>query len=308
MPKLLNVGSLNVDLVYCVPHIVRPGQTLAALGRERFAGGKGLNQSIAAARAGLRTLHLGRIGRDGLWLRDALAEAGVDVGHVAVDDEHPTGHALIQVSAGGENAILVDAGANGRLDPAAVAAVLADAAEPGDWALFQNETNGVAQLLAAAADAGLKIAFNPAPMTAAAAEYPLDRVDLLVVNETEAEALSGEADPRRAAALLPAKVRGEVVVTAGAAGAFVCAGGRVQHVPALAAQVVDTTAAGDTFIGYLLAGLAEGMSLADAAGLGCAAAAIGVGRAGASPSVPARTEVDAARAARAAQAGAAAGR
>lgn len=288
---VLNLGSINVDVVFSVPRIVRPGETLAARGVRRVAGGKGANQSIALARAGASVRHVGRVGTDGTWIVALLAEAGVDVAHVVVDADAPTGSAFIQVADDGENAIVLDAGANARLTEPQIEAALARAA-PDDWLLVQNEVNDVGRWIAMGRSRGMRIAFNPAPMSAGVAAYPLDEVELMIVNEIEAEALTGVADPEAALARLPGRER---IVTLGPRGAlYLGPDGRFAAPAPRVDAVVDTTAAGDTFVGYFLAGREAGRSTEDALALACRAASLCVGRAGAIPSIPTLAEVVAA--------------
>ena len=189
LPLLHNLGSINLDHVYRVPHLVTPGETLASHGYEVGLGGKGANQSLALARAGGRVCHWGRLGRQDAWARDTLARAGVDVSHLSLVDA-PSGHAIIQVDDAGENAIILYPGANHGFGEADFQA-LVDAAAPGDWLLLQNECNGLAQLLALAAERQIRVAFNPAPMTDAVGELPLSACRLLFVNRTEAAGLAG---------------------------------------------------------------------------------------------------------------------
>ncbi|MEM8783135.1 MAG: ribokinase [Planctomycetota bacterium] len=281
-PRVINLGSLNADLVYRVPTIVAPGQTLASADFARHAGGKGLNQSVALARAGATVHHVGAVGEDGRWLRDALADVGADVSGVAVLGDHATGHAIIQVDDVGENAIVLFGGANRRaaFDPSV------HGLGPGDWLLTQNETSGAPEAIAAAKAGGASVAFNPAPMDDAVRGYPLEAVDLLVVNQSEAEAL-GDAAGRTLAA------GGAVVTTYGPRGAAYRCGDETLEVPAEPADAVDTTAAGDTFVGYFLASRVAGLAVEPALRRAAKAAALCVGRPGAMPSIPLAAEVDA---------------
>ena len=286
MSTLWNIGSLNVDWVYRVPHVTRPGETLAAVSQERNAGGKGANQSVAAARAGQRVEHVGCVGGDGRWLRELLAAEGVGVTHLAVDEDLPTGHAVIQVDDAGENAIFLFPGANHAIGELRLAEAL-DRAAPGAWVLTQNETGNAAAVVAAASARGLRLALNPAPMDAAARGLALDAVDLLVVNEQEAADLLNGASADDPAGQLGRRVRGLAVVTLGGRGAAAGDGERSWTVPAAAVdRVVDTTGAGDTFTGYLVAALAAERPVEDALQLAAAAAAAAVGRAGAIASIP----------------------
>ena len=288
-PTVHNLGSVNIDHVYRVPHLVRPGETLSSRALETVLGGKGANQSVALARAGARVRHVGRVGEGDAWARDALAGDGVDVSAVELV-EGVSGHAIIQVDEEGENAIVLHGGANRTLDAGAIERALADARE-GDWLLMQNETSGVASAFEVARRLGLRIAFNPAPMSAAVGELPLERCELLILNETEAAMLAGEAgrggdeaDVERA--LLERCPGVRLVLTLGARGARFLHGDTRVEVAGRAVEAVDTTGAGDTFVGYLLAALVEGAEERAAVERACAAAALSVTVSGATPSIP----------------------
>ena len=293
MPRILNFGSLNIDHVYRVPHFVRPKETLASADYHRFAGGKGFNQSIALARAGADVAHAGRIGPDGAWLRDLLAGAGVGVRHLLTGDA-PTGHAIISVTPDGQNSIVLYGGANRTVTAADAAETLADFGA-GDWLLLQNEISAMPEIMRLAAARGLRIALNPAPMDAAVPSYPLESVACLIVNEIEGAQLAGAVEPQ---AILDALRRrlpaAEVVLTLGEQGVLAAGpDADAVRVPAVrVAKVADTTAAGDTFTGYYLAGLLRGAEFRDALATACRAAAICVTRPGAADSIPTRAEVD----------------
>ena len=182
--KLLNFGSLNIDYVYDMPHFVQGGETATATARHVYAGGKGLNQSIAAARAGAQVLHAGAIGPDGAFLTRLLEDAGADTSAL-LQVQEASGHAMIQVTPEGQNAIIVYGGANHCLTEAYVQSVLRQA-EPGALVLLQNETSQTAQIIAQAADLGLRVVFNPSPFPAHPEQLPLARVDTFILNEIEA--------------------------------------------------------------------------------------------------------------------------
>lgn len=289
--RVLNIGSINVDHVYEVGHFVRPGETLDGLSYHTFAGGKGFNQSVALARAGAVTLHAGKVGKDAAWLLQRLEQEGVDTTHVTVA-EAATGHAIIQVVPDGENAIVLYGGANRLISEADVASALSGCS-PGDYLLLQNETSSVTQAIQKAHENGLRIVFNPAPMTADVHHYPLEFVDFFILNETEAEGLTGKTDPAAAGArmreLFP---RAATVLTLGSKGALYFDANAMHHEPALPVDAVDTTAAGDTFIGFFLAELMQTGDPAKALAKACHAAAICVTRAGASASIPSRHELE----------------
>jgi ribokinase len=288
--QILNFGSLNIDHVYAVERFVRAGETLDTRGYEVFAGGKGFNQSIALARAGARVAHAGCVGEDGRWLVEALEAAGADAGHVVVGPE-PTGHALIQVSPDGENCILIHGGANRNVSERHVDAVLEGCA-PGTTLLLQNEINALDRIFDGAARRDLHVALNPSPMTDSLRELPLERVSTFLLNRSEGEALSGEAEPERVLDALGARFpAAEVVLTLGAAGARYAHRKERLEVAAERVRVVDTTAAGDTFTGYFLAERLRGATALDALGCACRAAALAVQRPGAAASIPRRAEL-----------------
>ena len=282
--NILNFGSLNIDLVYQVEHIARPGETIASSSHQVFAGGKGANQSAALARAGASVFHAGQVGPDGPWLVDKLAGLGVDVQHIRVGDA-PTGHAIIQVDRHGQNSIVLFAGANAQLDQAAIDATLSHFGA-GDIVLLQNEINDVPYIMAAAAQRGLTICLNPAPFGPEVCAYPLERVDLLIVNETEATGLAGTL--AELAALCP---HAQIALTLGAAGVQYRSPTEEFHLPAPQVEAIDTTGAGDTFIGYFLAGLTAAMPAREAMARAIQAAALCVTRPGAMDSIPAAAEL-----------------
>lgn len=287
--RILNFGSVNIDMVYRVDHFVRPGETIAARSFGRFAGGKGFNQSTALARAGADVSHFGRIGADGRWLKDALSADGADVSLLGVLDDAPTGHAVIQVDATGQNCIVIEGGANRRFTSDDVREAL-DGFGPGDMVLMQNETALVPEMISMASAKGMSVAFNPAPMGPEVAGYPLGDVGLFFVNETEAAALAGcgDCDPASALDALSRRFpKATIVLTLGSHGAVAREPGAADvSVAARKVEAVDTTAAGDTFIGYFLAARQRGASIADAMERATEAAAWCVAHEGAAPSIP----------------------
>ncbi|MFA6102745.1 MAG: ribokinase [Victivallaceae bacterium] len=290
--NILCYGSLNIDCVYKVPHIVRPGETIASCEYSEFPGGKGANQAVAAARAGAAVFHAGKIGRDGIALRDVLAAEGIDVANVAVDQKIHTGRAIIQVETGGaENAIVLFPGTNQAIGKADIDTVLAKFGND-TMLILQNEISHVPYLIEKAKKSGLKICFNPAPFNPEIKGYPLKMLDIIILNEIEAEGLSGESDPQKIilklSKILPET---EIVLTLGAKGALYYYLGESLSVPAEKVKAVDTTAAGDTFIGYLIAGRTAGLSAGQSLKNACRAAAITVTRPGAIPSIPFAAEL-----------------
>ncbi len=286
------MGSINIDRVFRVPRFVQPGETLTATSCETKAGGKGLNQSLAMARAGVSVRHAGCVGSDGLWLRGMLREDGVDVSLVRQVSE-PQGTAFIQVSEAGENCIVLYPGSNHSLTERQVAEIL-DTAGAGDYVVLQNETSCVAQILSGCAERGLRVVFNPAPYTDEVSTMDFGAVAWLVVNEIEVEGLTGTADPDAAWSQLHARwPEMGLVVTLGEQGSVAFSGDRRIVQPAFAVDAVDTTAAGDTFIGYFVAGLADGLPLATCLHQASLAASVTVTRHGAAPSIPWASELHA---------------
>ncbi|MDR0931869.1 MAG: ribokinase [Victivallales bacterium] len=292
MKKIVCFGSMNLDYFYKVTHFVRPGETLSAENCVTGCGGKGLNQSIALARAGAKIMHAGKIGKDGEVLRLALDNAGVDTSLVITTDTAPTGHAIVQVDPSGENAIIIFGGANYKITEQEIDTVL-KAAE-GGFLLLQNEINSLDLIIRKAHEAGIVIGLNFAPFDPKIAEtLPLGLLSYLVLNQTEGAGVAGVEDPKAILIALNANYPNcRVILTLGASGsAFLDEDGMFVTVPAYPAEVVDTTGAGDTFIGYLFAGLSEGMELKAAITLATKAAAIAIGRAGAADSIPLRRDV-----------------
>ena len=290
--QVLNFGSLNIDHVYTVPHFVAPGETLASADYLVNAGGKGLNQSVALSRAGVKTFHAGMIGREGLFLKEYLQQANVNTEFVAVGDI-PTGHAVIQVEkCSGQNSILLYPGANMAIPRSEMSRVLRSV-PAGSWLLLQNEINDLPFLIEEGKACGLKIAINPAPCTPEVASAPLHLCDLIMVNEIEAAQLTSlEGDfqliSARMAELFP---QSEIIITLGAEGALYRCGEKMLTVPARQVDVVDTTSAGDTFTGYFLAAKLRGMTPEKAVKCAVFASSITVSRPGAACSIPCACEV-----------------
>ncbi len=282
---IYNLGSVNIDHVYRVPHLPEPGETLASTSFSSGLGGKGANQSIALAKAGGQVFHIGAIGEDGRWLADQMADAGVDTQYLSVIDV-PTGHAIINVDDEAENVIVLFTGANRALTEDMVNEALSDAGT-GDWLLLQNETNLGVYAAKAAKAKGLRVAYAAAPFDAEAAIEMLPVTDLLAVNHIEAAQLSKALGV--AATDLPVS---QVLITHGADGASLRSGGEEIFVDAFKVDPVDTTGAGDTFLGFFLAALDLGQSAKDALGFASAASAIQVTKVGAAAAIPSAEEVE----------------
>jgi ribokinase len=298
-PRIVVVGSINIDLVVTVERFPVPGETIRSTSFVTVPGGKGANQAAAAALAGGSVTMVGRVGRDifGSACLENLRSKGVNIDFIKQDDQAPTGNAMIAVDTQGQNELIYTPGANHRVtieDATAAKQAIADA----QMVILQFElpmmtVRGVVQL---ASELGTKVVVNPAP-----AEKPpaclLEKVDYLVPNETEAELLTGVnvTDPDSAAKAADRLLNEgckHVIVTLGAQGALVHDGKTTTHVPARSIQVVDATAAGDTFIGAFSVSLATGEPLVEAVRFGCAAATLSVSKLGAQTSIPTRQEIE----------------
>lgn len=289
---VLVIGSLNMDLVVRCERLPLVGQTIFGSGFFTAAGGKGANQAVAAARLGARVSMAGCVGHDqfGRDLIAGLTSAGVGTDFVAATD-HPTGTALITVDATGANTIVVVDGANAASDAVLVDRALTDANVPGILLLqheIPSETN--AHAIRAAHDAGWFIVLNPAPARPIeTALLPL--IDIVAPNETEAAMITGHVYPEDAARSLLAQGARAALLTLGHNGALYCDATTMLRCPAVSVQAVDTTAAGDAYLGALAAALAESRAMPECLGYAAAAAALAVTRLGAQPSLGTRDEV-----------------
>ena len=287
--RILNFGSLNLDYVYQVDHFVQPGETLAALSRDVKAGGKGLNQSIALARAGAPVWHAGCLGAGGEELKRMLEENGVDT-EFLLPVQEMQGHTVIQVNRAGENSILLFGGSN-RCVPEDYVRQVISRFEREDWLILQNEINCLPLITELAAEKGMHIILNPSPYDEELKKLDLSAVEWLLINEIEAGQISGEEEPERVWENLHGKYPGmSVLMTLGSRGsiAFRAGAGRtdLHREEAVAVKAVDTTAAGDTYTGYFIAGLTAGDSLDVCMKTASRAAAIAVTRPGAAESIP----------------------
>ena len=286
--KILNFGSLNIDYVYQVDHIVKPGETVSSHKMQIFPGGKGLNQSIALAHAGAEVWHAGCVGaKDGAFLVELLRENGVDVRNICETD-YPTGNAIIQVDRSGQNSIIIFSGANGALQKEHIDAVL-EKASPDDILLLQNEVSNIAYLIEKGLSLGLRVAFNPSPFKPYILRLPLERLSYLFVNMIEAAEITGsqEDDPEKLMDILEKNFpKTAVILTRGSQGAdFLFKRLRI-HQDIYPADVIDTTAAGDTFTGFFLSAIANGREPSIALRIASKASSITVSRMGASTSIP----------------------
>jgi len=289
--QILNFGSLNIDYVYRVDRFVQPGETKSCQDLLINSGGKGLNQSIAAAKAGAAVAHAGIYGRDGGFLIDKLRENGVDVTFMKTA-EGVNGHAIIQVDDTGQNCILLYGGTNQQLTKSFIEDTLVNFGSEG-LVLLQNETNLVDKIITQAHARGLQVAFNAAPFTVTVLDYPLDLLDWLIINEVEGRQIA-ECD--QVDQIIP-KLREKypdvsILLTLGKLGSRCWHEGELTAVSSFNVKAVDTTAAGDTFIGYFLNGVLNRQSTLDSLRVASAASALCVQRPGAADSIPIKVEVD----------------
>lgn len=288
--KILNFGSLNIDNVFNVEYIVKPGQTIDSFSVNTYPGGKGLNQTLAIARAGARPYHAGLIGRDGGWLKKILKEDCVDCRFVKTVDKN-TGSAFIQVDARGQNSIVLNGGANRENSEAFCREVLSDFGE-GDIMLLQNEISCVDILIELANEKKMMVVLNPSPINETILDCDLSKISMFIMNEDEGMQITGKTDEAQILEEMEAKFpQAQVVLTLGSRGSCYYGKGERLYQKAHVVTAVDTTAAGDTFTGYLLATMAEEKPMKECLDLATRASAIAVTKKGAASSIPYMSEV-----------------
>ena len=292
--KILNFGSLNLDYVYQVDHFVRPGETLSTGSRMVKPGGKGLNQSIALARAGVSVYHAGCLGAGGETLRGLLEENGVDT-RLLQPVEEMQGHTVIQVDPDGENCILLYGGSNRCVTEEQIDRTLACFGQ-GDWLVLQNEINLPGVIVEKAYERGMRIILNPSPFDEKLQEVDFSKLSWILVNEVETEQMTGTQDPEEAWEIIHSRYpRTSAVITLGKHGSIAFSprpdGTEIIRQEAMKVRAADTTAAGDTFSGYLIAGLTEGKPLRTCMEQASRAAALSVTRPGAAESIPWKKEL-----------------
>ena len=288
--KVLCFGSANLDHVYKVDHFTVPGETQGCLEYNIKCGGKGVNQAIAMALAGNDTYFAGIIGSDGGLLKDALVDKGVHIDYMKISNK-PTGHAIIEVDQSGQNHILLYGGTNKEIDFEYIDEVLSHFSK-GDIVVLQNEINNVPYIIERCYEKEMKIFFNAAPYDIAVKNYPIEKVTWLVVNETEGAALSNEEDYEKIIQTLKQKYpHTHILFTMGKEGSRVLTDKEDIKVEALKVNAVDTTGAGDTYIGYFVRGIVEETPLLETAQMATKASAIAVTRFGAVDSIPNYEEV-----------------
>lgn len=287
--KFLNFGSLNIDYTYSVDHIVLPGETIQSTKMEKFPGGKGLNQSIALAKAGACVYHAGQIGADGTFLKDICHKNNVKTEFIKSVDAS-SGKAIIQLTKAGQNSIILFPGANRSQSLAYMDEVLSHF-EKGDVLLLQNEINLLDQIIDKAYNKGMTIALNPSPYNEHILECDLSKVSLLMINEVEGKQMTGKEDPLEILDTLVEKYNARVLLTLGENGSMYKDTKELVKQKITKTTVVDTTAAGDTFTGYFLAEYEQSASVEKALEIASKASALAVSKKGASVSIPSMEEV-----------------
>ena len=289
--KVLNFGSLNLDYTYQVPHIVREGETISSNDVQMHLGGKGFNQSVALARAGVPVYHAGLVGEEGLDFYDACQECGIKTDYIKTVTGR-CGHTIIQVDDEGQNSIVLFGGANQKNTKEYVDEVLKNF-ETGDILLLQNEVNELPYIIDQAFAKGMTIVLNPSPMNEIIDECDLGKVSIFVLNETEGQQLTGQTTPTTIVAAMEASfANAKIVLTLGKGGSIFHHGDEELYQAAFDVDTVDTTAAGDTFTGYLIAGILKKQPMRDVLVNASKAAALAVQKQGAAQSIPFMSEVE----------------
>lgn len=288
--KILNFGSINIDIFFRVEHIVRPGETISSESIEKRAGGKGLNQSVALAKVSDSVYHAGSIGTDGNFLIEEMENFGVDTGLLKKSDKL-TGNAIIQVDDKGENSIVLYKGANFDNSESYVDEVLSHF-EKDDILVLQNEINCMPYIINKAYEEGLKIVLNPSPITDEIEKIDLEKIDLLLVNETEAKALAKVSDAKEAVNYFRENFPSlKVVETFGKNGSMYFDKDNLINQDSFKVDAVDTTGAGDTFTGYFVTYFYKGEKITKCLEVAAKASALSVTKKGASISIPSHEAV-----------------
>ncbi|MFP3042783.1 ribokinase [Treponema primitia] len=291
--KILVFGSMNIDLIFSVDHIVKPGETISSVSLVKSAGGKGANQATALAKAGLPVYMAGKIGQDGQFLLELLRSYGVNTDKVRLY-EGATGQAIIQVDKNGQNSIVLYSGGNGQIGIEEIKETIGEFGKD-DTIVLQNEVAHLREIMEAAKNQGLRICLNPSPCDEKIEKLPLDLVDLFFVNEIEGAALVSLPSTTQAPQILDRLVerfpRAEIILTAGKDGAYYGFRKTREKGDIIDLPVVDTTGAGDTFTGYFIAARAKNCTVAQALEIACKASSFAVSRKGAMEAIPLGKEV-----------------
>ena len=283
--KILNFGSINKDFFYSVNDFVKPGETISSIKYNVKIGGKGLNQSVGISKAGQKIYHAGIINKDDTFILDRLKKWNINCENIVLG-VNPTGHAIIQVDKNGENSIIIHGGANHDFDIKFIKSVLSKF-DSGDILVLQNEINNIKEIIDGAHHKKMKIVFNPAPFNNEILSYDLNKISTLILNQTEGEALSKEKKPINILRVLKSKFNNtEIILTLGEKGSLYSFKDELLKIKAHKVDTVDTTGAGDTFIGYYVAGIASKMNKKDNLKRASKAATIATTKLGGAGSIP----------------------
>ena len=283
--KILNFGSINKDFFYSVNDFVKPGETISSIRYSIKIGGKGLNQSVGISKAGQKIYHAGIINKDDTFILDKLKKWNINCENILLSN-NPTGHAIIQIDKEGENSIIIHGGANHDVDIKFIKSVLSKF-DSGDILVLQNEINNIKEIIDRAHHKKMKIVFNPAPFNNEILSYDLNKISTLILNQTEGEALSKEKKPDGILKVLNSKFNNtEIILTLGEKGSLYSFKDELVKIKAHKLDTVDTTGAGDTFIGYYVAGIASKKSKKDNLNRASKAAAIATTKLGGAESIP----------------------
>lgn len=288
--KVLNIGSMNLDYVYTVDHIVKEGETQASTNLKIFLGGKGMNQSVALAKAGVNVYHGGMIGSDGINFIKFCKNYGVNTKYIE-ETEEKTGHAIIQIDKNAQNCILLFGGANQMLTKEYIDNVICDF-DKDDILLLQNEVNNIPYIVEKAYEKGMKIVLNPSPFNENLKNVDMQKISIFIMNEIEGEQITGFNDKaqiiKKMLSMFPSA---QIVLTLGENGVVYADKNEYYFQPAFNVKAVDTTAAGDTFTGYFISGLCENLPIQDILKISSKASSITVSQNGAAVSIPYKNDV-----------------
>ena len=283
--KILNFGSINKDFFYSVNDFVRPGETISSNRYDIKIGGKGLNQSVGISKAGVKVYHAGIINKEDTFIIDKLKSWKINCDNILLSD-NPTGHAIIQVNKKGENSIIIHGGANHDFNLKSIKSILSKF-ETGDVLLLQNEINNIDKIIDRAHYKKMKIIFNPAPFNNDILKYDLNKINTLILNQSEGEGLSNEKIPDKILKVLNNNFKNtEIILTLGEKGSLYSYKDELIKIRAHDVKTVDTTGAGDTFIGYYVAGFASKMNKKDNLNRASEAAALTTIKLGGAESIP----------------------
>ncbi len=291
--KILNFGSMNIDHVYTVHHMVKEGETLSSEKLEDFLGGKGFNQSVALAKAGACVYHAGMIGEDGQIFLDTCKKYGINTDFIQ-QIKGKSGHTIIQVDSNAQNCILLYGGSNRSLTREYIDEVICSF-EENDYILLQNEVNHLDYIIESAYAKGMKIILNPSPFDDYIKECDLSKISYFLLNEIEGQQITGVSKANEILEYMGKQYPdAKTVLTLGNNGSVYKDRQIEHHQKIYQVKAIDTTAAGDTFTGYFVAGIIKGEKIPEIFKMCAMASAIAVSRKGASPSIPDVSEVKAA--------------